>query len=85
MTREYITTTEYIFGTNLVSLQVKKIRISSPEAAVTRVVIPPEIKEIYMDITISIDIIFVNKVEFVMVISNNLKFITPGYISIRRQ
>ena len=78
-------TTEYIFGTNLVSLQVKKIRISSPEAAVTRVVIPPEIKEIYMDITISIDIIFVNKVEFVMVISNNLKFITPGYISIRRQ
>ena len=85
MTREYITTTEYIFGTNLVSLQVKKIRISSPEAAVTRVVIPPEIKEIYMDITISIDIIFVNKVEFVMVISNNLKFISPGYISIRRQ
>ena len=78
-------TTEYIFGTNLVSLKVKKIRISSPEAVVTRVVIPPEIKEIYMDITISIDIIFVNKVEFVMVISNNLKFITPGYISIRRQ
>ena len=38
----------------------------------TRVAIPPEIKERYMDITLAIDIVFVNKVEFNMEILKTL-------------
>ena len=42
---------------------------------VKRVEIPPEIKERYIDITLSIDIMFVNKVAFMVKITNKLKFI----------
>ena len=50
---------------------------------VTRIAIPLDIKEIYMNIALSLDIMFVIKVKFMMKISRNIKFITDNYIPIR--
>ena len=44
---------------------------------VSRVEIPSEIQERYMNITLKNYILFVNKVVIMMTISNNLKSITP--------
>ena len=44
--------------------------------------IPPEIKNRYMDIKMSIDIMFMNNVAFIMTASNNPIFIISKYISI---
>ena len=74
---------EDIFGLNLRHLKGNTTRKKSPADTVTRVAIPPEINERYMDITLSIDIMFMNKVTFMMKISNNLKFITAKYIPTR--
>ena len=51
---------------------------------VTRVVIPPGIKERYMEIILSIDITLVNKYAIMIMISHKLKFITAKYIPIRK-
>ena len=74
-----------IFGPNLGSVKVKMMIISSPAAAVTRITIPPEIKDIYMNTDLLIEIMFLNKVIFMTKISNKLKLITTKYISIRIQ
>ena len=66
MARDYIMEGKDIFGTNVGSLKVKKTIITSTVAAVKRVAIPPEIKERYTDINLSINIMFVNKVAFMM-------------------
>ena len=76
---------EYIFGTNLGYLKFKNTIIFPSEAVATRTAITYEIKEKYMEINQSIEIMFVNKVALIMKISNNPNLITPQYISSKRQ
>ena len=68
VTRDGIMADEDIFGPNLGYLKGStKIR-TSPVAAVERVAITPGVNEIYVDISLTIDIMFVNKVAFVITV-----------------
>ena len=85
MTRDNIMPDEDIFGHNLGSLKINtKIRLSS-EAAASRLTIPPEIKEQYKNITISIGIIFTNNFALMMTVSKNRRYIIADYIPSRRK
>ena len=85
VTRSDILAAEDIFGPNLGSLKGKTVRKASPTTTITRDPLPLEIKERYMDVTICLDIMFVNKVAFVITISRNIKFITVEFIASRHQ
>ena len=68
VTRDDIMAYEYIFGPNVGSLKRNTTRKTSPASVVTRVTIPPDINETHMEITLSIYIMFVNKVAFTVTI-----------------
>ena len=51
----------------------------------TRIERPPDIRWIYMNITLSLDIMFVNKDSFVIAISKNLIIIIDALVINKRQ
>ena len=85
ITRYDITEAEGIFGPNLGSLKGKSIKRASPEIMVMQSRIPSRIQYRYMNITLSLDIVFVNKVTFVITILRNINFITSEFIPNRMQ
>ena len=74
-----------IFETNLGYLKVNATIRKSQEVTLIQISIPPYIKDRYTNLTIFQDIIFLNKVAFVMIISKNLTFITVKFIRKRRK
>jgi hypothetical protein len=65
---------EDIFGPNVGSLRGKTVRSSGDRVRPEYEEVPKEIKENYQDITICMDLMYVNRIPFLVTISRNIKF-----------
>jgi hypothetical protein len=75
---------EDIFGPNLGALKGKTVRHSGNRVRPEYEQIPSEIMERYTDVTLCIDIMFVNKLPFLVTISKHIKFGTVEAIKSRK-
>ena len=71
---------EQIFGLDIGSLKGKTVRQQPPRVEVTEVTLPPTIHQNYQKVTLGCDIMFVNKIPFLMSISRHLRFGTAQHI-----
>ena len=60
---------EQIFGPDIGSLKGKTVRWQPPRVEVTEVSLPPTIQQHYQDVTLACDIMYVNKIPFLMSLS----------------
>ena len=60
---------EQIFGPDIGLLKGKTVRQRPPRVEVTEVTLPPTIHQHYQEVTLGCDIMFVNKIPFLMSIS----------------
>ena len=71
---------EQIFGPDIGSLKGKTVRRQPPRVEVTEVTLPPTIHQHYQEVILGCDIMFVNKIPFLMSISRHLRFGTAQHI-----
>ena len=76
VTEQDIRVASDIFGPNLGSLKGKAVYRPSPHVDTGVVPVPPDILSRHGRITLAIDIMFVNKIPFLVTLSRGLKFIT---------
>ena len=69
-----------IYGKDIHALKVKTTRTKPKPVVINYMVMPKSILENNKDITLSIDIMFVNKITFVTTISRHVKFKTVEVI-----
>ena len=63
---------EQIFGPDLGSLKGKTVRRQLPRVEVDEVALPTTIQQHYQEVTLGCDIMFVNKIPFLMSISRHI-------------
>ena len=80
VTRRDVLMAEQIFGPDVGSLKGKTVRRQPPRVKVTEVALPRTIKLHYQEVTIGCDIMFVNKIPFLMSISRHIRFGTAQHI-----
>jgi hypothetical protein len=81
VTREDVLIAEQIFGTNLAGLKGRTTRKSSPETDDINVMsVPPEILAAHGAVTLAIDLMYVNKIPFLVSISKSIKFGTVSHL-----
>ena len=71
---------EQIFGPDVGALKGKTVRRQPPRVQVDEVTLPPTIQQHYQDVTLACDIMYVNKVPFLMSISRHIRFGTAQHI-----
>ena len=69
VTRRDVLRAEQIFGPDIGSLKGKTVWRQPPQVEVTEVTLPPTIHQHYQEVTLGCDIMFVNKIPFLMSIS----------------
>ena len=69
-----------IFGPDVGALKGKTVRRQPPRVTVDEVTLPPPIQQHYQDITLACDIMYVNKIPFLMSISRHIRFGTAQHI-----
>jgi hypothetical protein len=74
-----------IFGPDLATLKGKTVRITPPPVATDYVQISKEIISLNRNVTLAIDIVFVNGLPFLVSISQKIKFTTVEYLIGRKQ
>jgi hypothetical protein len=74
-----------IFGPDLTTLKGKTVRITPTPVATDYVQILKEIMSLNRNVTLAIDIMFVNGLPFLVSISRKIKFTTVGYLIGRKQ
>jgi hypothetical protein len=74
-----------IFGPDLATLKGKTVRITPPPVATDYVQIPNEIMSLNRNVTLAIDIMFVNGLPFLVSISRKIKSTTVEYLIGRKQ
>jgi hypothetical protein len=84
LTTDDIMTAEDILGTNVQSLQGKQVRRGGQHVVIERQDVPRTIMEGYKNVTLSIDIMFVNKIPFLVTISRGIKFGTAETLTDRK-
>jgi hypothetical protein len=80
ITKDDILAAEYIFGPDLGSLKGKTVRKSQTPVRPGLVSFPLEIMGRYKRLTLCVDVMFVNKIPFLVTISRKLKFGTAEMI-----
>ena len=80
VTRAYLKIADYILGTSLAVLKGKTTRQSEPHVRSDIDVLPPSIKEKYMEVTLGADIMYVNGIPFFITISRHIQFGTVARI-----
>ena len=71
---------EQIFGPDIGALKGKTVRRQPPRVQVDEVTLPPTIQQHYQDVTLACDIMYVNKIPFLMSISRHIRFGTAQHI-----
>ena len=84
VTKADIQAAEDIFGPNLGSLKGKTVRRPNEHIRAGIAAVPSDVIELYSQVTIAIDIMFVNKVAFFITISRDLKFGTVESLTNRK-
>ena len=74
ITRQDIMAATDILGPNLGSLKGKTVHRPNPHVKTRTAGVPMEILSIHHDIMLAIDIMFINKIPFLVTTSRNLKF-----------
>jgi hypothetical protein len=82
--RAVVLAAEDIFGPNLGSLKGETVRHDGQHIRPEYEPVPNSIMEKYRDVTLSVDIMFVNKLPFIVTISWNIKFGTVEAIKNRK-
>jgi hypothetical protein len=87
ITRQDAINAHAIFGRDIGSIKGKTTRrqLKGILCAVDNNNTPKSIMEHYWDLTLCVDIMFVNKIPFFMSISCNIRFITPEVLDNRKQ
>jgi hypothetical protein len=80
-----INNAEKMFGPDLATLKVKTDRRILPPVMTDYIKIPQEIIDLNRNVTITIDVMFVNGLPFLISISHKVKFTTVEYISNKMQ
>jgi hypothetical protein len=80
ITRQDILTAEHIFGPDVGSLKGKTVRRQGPRTELEYVRVPDPIVEKYRNVIISVDLMFVNRIPFLVSISRNIKFGTAEMV-----
>ena len=75
---------ENIYGTNVGSLKGKTVTRKGLTVAGQITGVPPAIKQKYQNVTLCIDIMFVNKIPFLLTISRGLHFGTVENLNTRQ-
>ena len=83
MVPDYIKTYNKIYGPNLHFLKVKAVRIQLTIVVADYILVSPGIMKKCMDVTVSIGIIYVNKLVFIVSTSCRIRFITMNYVNYR--
>ena len=84
MTKADVQAAEDIYGPNLGALKGKTVAHPNPHVAAGVDQVPTSIMEVHRCITLAIDVMFINKVAFLITTSRNLKFGTVEAISNRQ-
>jgi hypothetical protein len=74
-----------VFGPDLVTLKGKTVQITQPPVATDYVQIPKEIMSLNHNVTLAIDIMFVNGLPFMVSIYRKIKITTVKYLIGRKQ
>jgi hypothetical protein len=69
---------EFIWGPDLGSLKGKTVRRQPPSVHTQSTSIPLQIMQTYRDVTLSTDVMYVQKIPFLMTISRHIKFGSAG-------
>ena len=68
---------ELIFGPNIGALKGKIVRRQPPRVQVDEVTVPPTVQQHCQDVTLACDIMYVNKIPFLMSISRHIRDTIP--------
>jgi hypothetical protein len=85
VTSNDIRTATDIYGPNLGSLKGKTVHRPSPHVRIGCDPIPREIYDRHHNVTLAIDIFFVNKIPFLLTVSRNIKFVTVEALPDRQE
>jgi hypothetical protein len=69
-----------IFGPDIASLKVKTARVTPSPVTTQYVSIPPEIIELNKDVALTDDVMFVNKLPFMISMARKIKFTTSKFL-----
>ena len=78
--RKDVLRAKQIFGPDVGSLKGKTVRRQPPQVEVEEVSLPATIHEHYQEVTLACDIMYVNKIPFLMSISRHIRFGTAQHI-----
>ena len=84
ITIDNIMAAEGILGPNLGSLRRKTVRRGSKHVVIDRQDVPRTIMDRYRNVTLCIDIMFINKIAFLVMISHGIKFGTAETLKDRK-
>ena len=71
---------EQIFGPDIGALKGKTVRQQPPRVEVEEVSLPATIQQHYQEVTLACDIMYVNKIPFLMSVSRHIRFGTAQHI-----
>jgi Reverse transcriptase (RNA-dependent DNA polymerase) len=84
VSRQDIVAAEDIFGPNLGSLKGKTVRHKNDRVESLVADVPYDIIKVHKDVTLCFDIMFVNKIAFLVTVSRSLRFGTTERLATRR-
>ena len=80
ITREDVKRAETIYGPNVYALKGKTTNRKVDHVVVPITRIPKEILKDYKNITLCIDVMFINGIKFLLTVSRNIDFVTAQYV-----